>query len=44
MKLPEIHETVSLKEIEAICLEHGLTELWKRIKKNRPRKPFASDG
>ena len=44
MKLPDKHKTVSLKEIKAICEEYGLPELWERIKKNHPKRPFKSDG
>ncbi len=44
MKLPERHKTVSLKEIEAICEEHGLKSLWNRIEAKPPNKPFSSDG
>lgn len=44
MKLPEINKTVSLKEIEAICREHGLIALWNKIEAKPPKNPFSSDG
>ena len=44
MKLPEKNKEVSLKEIKEICIAYGLTELWDKIEKDPPKKPFKSDG
>ena len=44
MKLPEKNKEVSLPEIKEICLDYGLTELWVKIEKDPPKKPFKSDG
>jgi hypothetical protein len=44
MNLPKSGEKVTLKEIKLICKEYGRTDLWKRIKKNRPKRPFVCDG
>ncbi len=44
MKLPEKNKEVSLEEIKEICEAYGLTELWAKIEKDPPTKPFKSDG
>ena len=44
MKLPEKNKEVSLTEIKEICEDYGLTELWAKIEKDPPKKPFKSDG
>ena len=44
MKLPEKNKEVSLKEIKEICKSYGLNELWAKIEKDPPKKPFKSDG
>ena len=44
MKLPEKNKEVSLEEIKEICLDRGLNELWAKIEKDPPKKPFKSDG
>ena len=44
MKLPEKNKEVSLKEIKEICKSYGLTDLWAKIEKDPPKKPFKSDG
>ena len=44
MKLPEKNKGVSLPEIKEICVAYGLTELWAKIEKDPPKKPFKSDG
>jgi hypothetical protein len=43
-KLPAIGETVPLDQIEKICAHYGLNDLWEKIRKDPPRKPFSSDG
>ena len=42
--LPAIGEPVPLEQIEQICLDHGLTELWQRIDRDPPLRTFRSDG
>ncbi len=44
MDLPEIGEQVPLAKIKEICRDHGLPELWTKIEKDPPGKPFISDG
>ena len=44
MKLPEKNKEVSLAEIKEICEAYGLNELWIKIEKDPPTKPFKSDG
>ena len=44
MKLPEKDREVSLPEIKEICVAYGLSELWAKIEKGPPKKPFKSDG
>jgi hypothetical protein len=44
MDLPAKGEEVSLSRIEKICEFHGLHELWAKIEKDPPPKPFKSDG
>ena len=44
MELPEIGKTLSLKEVKELCLYFELPELWEKIKKDPPKKPFKSDG
>ncbi len=44
MSLPPKGAVVPLDEIERICAEHGLDELWTKITSDPPDRPFASDG
>ncbi len=44
MDLPEKGREVPLPEIKEICEAHGLMELWAKIEKDPPPKPFKSDG
>ncbi len=43
-KLPEINSEVSLETIKEICEVYDLPEIWKKIEKDPPAKPFVSDG
>ena len=44
MQLPPKGEAVSLFRIKEICDFFGLHELWAKIDKDPPAKPFKSDG
>ncbi|MFT3870975.1 MAG: hypothetical protein QM715_21180 [Nibricoccus sp.] len=44
MNLPPIGQEVTLPEIKAICEHYGLVELWKKIERDPPKRPFKSDG
>jgi hypothetical protein len=44
MKLPPKDWVVSLEEIRKICEEYDLPQLWQKISKDPPAKPFKSDG
>lgn len=44
MDLPKKGEEVSLQKIKEICESFGLHDLWKKIEKDPPPKPFKSDG
>jgi hypothetical protein len=44
MALPGKGEEVPISEIKAICESYGLFELWEKIEKDPPPKPFKSDG
>jgi hypothetical protein len=44
MNLPAKGEEVSLSSIKEICESYGLNELWAKIEKDPPPKPFKSDG
>lgn len=44
MELPAIGEEVSLEQIKEICDFYGLNELWLKIERDPPSKPFKSDG
>ncbi len=44
MELPGKGEVVSLEKIREICNHFGLTDLWDKIEKDVPEKPFKSDG
>lgn len=42
--LPAPGQEVSLDEIKVICEEFGLAELWAKIERDPPPRPFVSDG
>lgn len=44
MELPGKDEVVELPKIEEICEHYGLRDLWEKIEKDPPPKPFKSDG
>ena len=44
MDLPAKGVVVPLEKIQEICAHYGLDELWAKIRKNPPPKPFQSDG
>lgn len=43
-ELPPINTEVSLAQIREICAHYGLHELWQKIEKDPPTRPFKSDG
>lgn len=44
MNLPPIGQEVPLPVIKEICEHHGLVDLWKKIERDPPTRPFKSDG
>ena len=44
MNLPPIGQEVPLAQIKEICEYYGLVELWKKIERDPPKRPFKSDG
>ena len=44
MELPAIDEVVQLEKVKEICKFYGLNELWLKIERDPPDKPFKSDG
>ena len=44
MDLPKKDEEVPLSKIKEICEHYGLLDLWAKIDKDPPPKPFKSDG
>jgi hypothetical protein len=44
MELPKKGETVSLERIRQICDHFGLHQLWAKIERDPPPRPFSSDG
>lgn len=44
MALPEPGQEVSLDEIKVLCEAFGLDELWRKIERDPPARPFTSDG
>lgn len=44
MVLPAINEDVPLEKIKEICEYYKLSDLWIKIQKDPPSKPFTSDG
>ena len=43
-KLPAKGERVPLQKIKQICDHFELTDLWQKIARDPPARPFASDG
>lgn len=44
MALPALGEEVPLPRIKLICEFHGLHDLWRKIERDPPLRPFKSDG
>ena len=44
MTLPALGEEVPLARIKEICAFYGLTDLWRKIERDPPPRPFRSDG
>jgi hypothetical protein len=44
MELPKKGEEAPLSRIREICEEYGLKNLWVKIEKDPPPRPFKSDG
>lgn len=44
MVLPALGEEVALPKIKEICEFYGLYELWRKIERDPPQRPFKSDG
>lgn len=44
MVLPTLGEEVALPKIKEICEFYGLHELWRKIERDPPQRPFKSDG
>jgi hypothetical protein len=44
MKLPALGEEVPLPKIKEICGFYGLQNLWRKIERDPPARPFKSDG
>jgi hypothetical protein len=44
MILPALGEEVPLARIREICAFYGLHELWRKIERDPPTRPFKSDG
>jgi hypothetical protein len=44
MNLPGLGIEVNLPQIKEICDHFHLSDLWKKIEKDPPKKPFSSDG
>ncbi|HET7537935.1 MAG TPA: hypothetical protein VFJ90_15855 [Candidatus Didemnitutus sp.] len=43
-QLPAIGEEVPLARIKEICEHYGVPDLWKKIERDPPARPFKSDG
>jgi len=43
-QLPEVNVEVSLDTIQEICEVYALPDIWEKIEKDPPLKPFVSDG
>lgn len=44
MPLPPLGEEVPLPRIKEICAFYGLADLWRKIERDPPVRPFKSDG
>ena len=44
MDLPGLGEEVPLPRIKEICAFYGLHDLWRKIERDPPARPFKSDG
>ncbi len=44
MDLPKLDEEVPLPRIKEICQFYGLHDLWRKIERDPPPRPFKSDG
>lgn len=44
MILPKKGKRVPIQEVYRVCMEHPLIGLWRKIKKDRPKRQFKSDG
>jgi hypothetical protein len=44
MELPALGEEVPLPQIKEICAFYGLQDLWRKIERDPPPRPFKSDG
>ncbi len=44
MALPAMGELVPLDRIHEICTFYGLNDLWRKIERDPPSRPFKSDG
>jgi hypothetical protein len=44
MPLPAMYEEVPLARIKEICAFYGLHDLWRKIERDPPPRPFKSDG
>jgi hypothetical protein len=44
MELPVLGEEVPIDRIKVICAFYGLHELWRKIERDPPIRPFKSDG
>jgi hypothetical protein len=44
MELPALGEEVPLSRIKEICAFYGLNDLWRKIERDPPPRPFKSDG
>lgn len=42
--LPPLGEEVPLSKIREICAHYGLRDLWRKIERDPPTRPFRSDG
>lgn len=43
-QLPEVNSEVSMKNVKEICEVYDLPEIWEKIERDPPKKPFISDG
>lgn len=43
-QLPEANSEVPMETVKEICEVYDLSEIWEKIEKDPPKKPFVSDG